>query len=61
MHYIPKAHIFKHRFDFDIGYLVKSPCKDCDKAHSFPECIDDCDVLDRIHSRLTEAISSSRG
>jgi len=52
--------MFNYRFDFEIGYLVKSPCKECDKQNSFPECADTCKMLDEIHGILSEAVSSSR-
>ncbi|MDM8540341.1 hypothetical protein QUF90_04570 [Desulfococcaceae bacterium HSG9] len=48
------------KFDFDIGYLIKSPCKDCIQRDGFPECADECEILDKIHAMMTECISSSR-
>lgn len=45
-------------FDFDIGYLVKSPCKGCMSHHSFPDCMDGCELLDRVQSALSDSISS---
>ena len=44
-------------FDFDIGYLVKSPCKNCDTRPRFPECMEDCEILDQIQSALSESMS----
>jgi hypothetical protein len=50
----------KFRFDFDIGYLVKSPCKACQDRDAFPRCIDACDILERIHTVMAESISCAR-
>jgi hypothetical protein len=55
-----KKNGFKHRFDFDVGYLVKSPCKGCDIRPEFPRCIDGCKLLDRIHGRLAKSVSCTR-
>jgi hypothetical protein len=44
-------------FDFDIGYLVKSPCKNCDSRPRFPECMDNCEILDQIQTALSESMS----
>jgi hypothetical protein len=60
MKYIPPIKGFEYRFDFEIGYLIKSPCKECGKRKIFPECIDECNLLDKIHTILSEAISCSR-
>ena len=46
-----------HNFDFDIGYLVKSPCKDCTTRPIFPDCMDDCKILDQIQTLLSESMS----
>lgn len=46
------------KFDYDIGYLVKSPCRDCRNYAAFPECMDRCALLDRIQNALCESLSS---
>lgn len=61
MDYIPYKKVLRYKFDFEIGYLVKSPCKECETIDRFPDCIDDCDKLNQIHSVLCEAISCTRG
>ena len=53
---MPKKN-FKFKYDFEIGYLVKSPCKKCVEQKSFPKCADHCDFLDKIHTKLSEAVS----
>ena len=47
-----------HRFDFDIGYLVKSPCRDCTSRGNLPNCINDCEILDQIQTVLADSIPS---
>jgi hypothetical protein len=59
MKYLPYKKL-KYRFDFEIGYLTKSPCKECEKRKDFPDCTDDCNMLDKIHTILCEAISCSK-
>ena len=51
---------FQYKFDFEIGYLVKSPCKTCNLQNTFPECADTCSLLDEIHALLVEAVSCTR-
>lgn len=51
---------YRHRFDFDIGYLIKSPCRECLGRDRFPECMDACSPLDRIRSVLANSVSCSR-
>ena len=51
---------FTYKFDFEIGYLVKSPCKTCNLQNTFPECADQCSLLDEIHTVLAEAVSLTR-
>jgi len=45
-------------FDYDRGYLVKSPCRGCGKYGSFPECMESCQLLDRIQTVLSDTLSS---
>lgn len=45
-------------FDFDIGYLVKSPCRDCNTRKDLPDCIEGCEILDRIQAILADSIPS---
>lgn len=49
------------KFDFEIGYLVKSPCKGCYlHSLSFPSCADSCKELDRIQTILAPTITCTR-
>ena len=47
-----------HSFDFDIGYLVKSPCRDCVSREDLPNCVEDCEILDQIQTVLADSIPS---
>jgi hypothetical protein len=49
------------KFDFEIGYLIKSPCKDC-HMHSlnFPACTDHCESLNEIQNILAPGITCTQ-
>jgi hypothetical protein len=51
---------FRSRFDFEVGYLVKSPCKQCPRQTEFPRCRDCCQTIDRIQAILAETVSCQR-
>jgi len=51
---------FKFKYDFEIGYLIKSPCKKCIYQKIFPKCSDQCQMLDKIHTVLAESVSCTR-
>lgn len=51
---------YRHRFDFDIGYLVKSPCRECLDRDLFPNCMKTCLPLEKIRTVLANSISCSR-
>ncbi len=55
-----KTTSFKFKYDFEIGYLVKSPCETCIYQKSFPKCSDGCEMLDKIHTVLSESVSCTR-
>ena len=40
-------------FDFEVGHLIKSPCKDCRRYCIFPRCIAECTLLDKIQDLLS--------
>jgi len=60
LEYIPKLDAIGYRFDFEIGYLIKSPCRECEERSDFPGCADTCVTLGRIQAILSEGISSTR-
>jgi len=47
-------------FDFELGYLKKSPCLTCKERNIFPECIDRCKLLEEIRTLFAGTISSQR-
>ena len=49
---------FSQKFDYDSGYLVKSPCRNCGSYAAFPECMDRCALLDRVQNALCDSLSS---
>lgn len=55
-----KPHGYRHRFDFEMGTLVKSPCKGCEFRPDFPRCMATCRMLDMIHTALKDSVSCSR-
>ncbi len=58
--HVPANRRYRHQFDFEIGYFVKSPCKSCQTRPIFPKCLDQCKTLDNIHSLLSVGVSCSR-
>ena len=52
--------VFRDRFDFDIGTLVKSPCRDCPSRANIPECVETCKLIDHVQRMLAAGISSTR-
>ena len=60
MRYMKRKIGYDFKFDFEIGYLIKSPCKECDQRNHFPKCAEDCTMLDQIQTILSDAISLTR-
>ncbi len=50
----------KNSFDFEIGYLVKSPCRDCNSREDLPDCVQGCEILDQIQTVLADSIPSEK-
>jgi len=48
-------------FDFEIGHLVKSPCKQCAMAGNLPSCANQCEKLHAIQRILSRTMSCSNG
>ncbi len=59
--YIDRKKIPKHRFDFEVGYLIKSPCKKCHSKNDFPKCFKDCELIDQLQEYLAGSISCTKG
>ncbi len=60
MKYMERKIGYDFKFDFEIGYLIKSPCKKCNQRDRFPKCAEDCTMLDQIQTILSDAISLTR-
>ncbi|QTA81354.1 Uncharacterized protein dnl_36870 [Desulfonema limicola] len=52
--------IYKFKFDFEIGNLIHSPCRECIYRKNFPKCMDQCQIIDKIQQILAETRSCTR-
>ncbi|MFP4160097.1 MAG: hypothetical protein ACOC0W_09460 [Desulfosalsimonas sp.] len=50
-------YIIRDVFDFEIGYLEKSPCRECSSRGELPQCSDRCGLLERIQTLLAKGVS----
>lgn len=48
------------KFDFDIGYLVRSPCRACEQIRQLPACSRACAQLERVQTILVDSVSCAR-
>ena len=55
-----RKYTYTCQFDFDVGYLVKSPCRCCEKQKNLPQCAHACHLLDRVRGILADTISCAR-
>lgn len=53
--------VYKYKMDYEVGTLLKSPCKECETREDFPKCVDLCKIIERIQQILAETRSSTRG
>jgi hypothetical protein len=58
--HMAKKTVYIYKFDFEVGYLIKSPCKECNKRENFPKCAEDCIALDKIQTILSEVRSCTK-
>ena len=49
-----------NNFECEIGYLIRSPCRDCDTRKDLPECIQDCELLAQIQTILAYSNPSEK-
>ncbi|UCF91825.1 MAG: hypothetical protein JSW39_26740 [Desulfobacterales bacterium] len=59
MERLSERHDEPQKFDFNVGYLVKSPCRDCPKLSNLPDCSEACETLNKIQAILADSISSA--
>ncbi len=48
------------KFDFEVGYLVRSPCRACEQIRKLPTCSQSCSQLARVQTLLADSISCAR-
>ncbi len=48
------------KFDFETGYLVRSPCRACEQINKLPTCSQACSQLARVQTLLADTISCAR-
>jgi hypothetical protein len=53
------ANLYQSKFDFDSGYLAKSPCKDCPHQCDLPHCAKDCRILSQLQTLLISSVPCS--
>jgi hypothetical protein len=49
---------YRYRFDFEIGYLVQSPCRTCRRQDQLPACACGCTLLEKVRALLAESVST---
>jgi hypothetical protein len=50
---------FGNKLDHDIGYIRKSPCRDCRSKKRLPDCSNKCKTLNRLQANLAFVTSCS--
>jgi len=55
-----KSRVFRHKFDFELGHLIKSPCRECMMRKRLPKCLDECELLEKIQILLAETVSCTK-
>jgi hypothetical protein len=45
--------------DIDIGYIKKSPCRECPNRSRLPECAENCNTISQLQKLLAGSISCS--
>ena len=48
------------KFDFEVGYLVRSPCRACEQVNKLPTCSRSCLQLARVQTLQADSISCAR-
>ncbi|MCF8111996.1 MAG: hypothetical protein K9J85_10970 [Desulfobacteraceae bacterium] len=50
-------YIIRDVFDFEVGHLKKSPCRECGRRSELPVCAEQCSLLERIQTLLAKGVS----
>lgn len=51
----------RNKFDFDVGHIIKSPCRDCDLKNHLPSCSENCQNLNQLQTLLIGCVPCSNG
>jgi hypothetical protein len=49
----------QNRFDSEIGYIKKSPCRECVNRSNLPSCSESCKTLIKLQKLLAGTLSCS--
>ena len=49
------------QFDFEVGTLAVSPCKQCQWRRCLPKCASDCAVLAKVQTTLAGGVTCANG
>ncbi len=55
-----RSYSYTCHFDFEIGYLMESPCRSCEQSEDLPRCSDACLLLDRVRGILADVVPCTR-
>ena len=58
--HMEREHSKEYRLDIDIGYIKKSPCRECPIKSNLPECSSCCEMLTKLQDLLVGSISCSK-
>nr|CBX30469.1 unknown protein [uncultured Desulfobacterium sp.]CBX31713.1 unknown protein [uncultured Desulfobacterium sp.] len=47
------------KLECDIGYVKKSPCRDCRFKKQLPDCSENCKIINQLQATLVDVISCS--
>jgi len=47
------------KLECDIGYVKKSPCRDCKLNHKLPDCTNKCQIINHLQTTLIDVVSCS--
>ena len=50
----------KNKFDFDIGHIIKSPCRECELKNHLPSCSENCQKLNHLQTLSISGVSCSK-
>lgn len=47
------------KLECDIGYVKKSPCRDCSSNKKLPDCAINCKLINQLQTTLIDVVSCS--